>query len=420
MNKKIQEEEALAKVEKSNEIHAQIYSKDGKVLENQDSSDVKTNVSPVDADVKDKQPEPVKQDSNIVEPAKVDDSKKSKKQVDKKTKQSSDFEQKYSVLQNKYNAEVPRYASQLKEKEDEIKKLKDLIVDISKEQPKGEPKKIPEKAFDVQPASTTATEVEVKPFDIEVAKQLKPEDKSDFGAEWVDLVIRGANEVVDLKLKEYNPKIIDYINSRIRQIEQKLASINLDDIKNELKVVKTEQAQTAEEKYISYLNEHCSGWDTVRDTNEFAEWLGRPSPESGYLRKDLLLDAHSRLDAGRVALLYNAFMKTLENSNISNENFNKPVESNIAENVVATEVTEEPTIPVKTVQEPQFKAEIGNYIEPSRSVAGNVSVGNNEPVPSYDEIAKAQKQLRAGTITIDQFNNVVRKVTNLMSQNAKR
>lgn len=410
MNKGTQEKKALDMLERSNEVHAQIFGKKEPDA-NQNSSDANVNVPAIEDD-KGIQPEVVTKDSNVTEPTKVVEPQKSDKQPDAKPKKVDDFEKKYSVLQSKYNAEVPRYAAQLKEKEEQIRALKDLIIDAKKEPLREEPKKIPERAFDAQPQPTTSTEVEVKPFDIEVNKQLKPEDKSDFGEEWVDLIVRGSNEVVDLKLKDYNIKVMEYINSRIRQIEQKLSSINLDDIKNELKVVKTTQAQTAEEKYISYLDEHCPNWDSVRDTNEFAEWLEQPSPESGFLRKDLLIDAHRRLDSNRVALLYNAFMRTHKDSNVVNENLNKPVKP-IAEEFA---IAEEPVVPqpVVTVPKPQFKPEAEQHVQPRRTVAGNIPVNNREEIPSYDDIAKAQRKLRAGLITIDEFNSTVKKVTDSM------
>jgi len=417
MNKHTREKKVLEELKKSNEFHAKLYS-----VEPNDNSieQPKSNETPIQpivelkAQVTPKELEPIQQpvkepelkSGPMVQNKVSVPTKETVKEPAKVDRQDDVYKARYETIIGKYNAEIPRYKDQLKELDNEVKRLKDIIVNVEQRRPQ----EVQSKPETSAPSKLMA-DTEITPFDIETAKYIKPEDNTDYGEGIVDLVVRGANEVAELKLKEYNSKITNYINSRIRQVEQKMSAI--EDLQNKVTNVETKQHLSIQDKFYTDLNTLSSDWLSVRDTEEFWEWLNQPDPLSLFLRRDLLDTAIKDFDAQRVAALYNAYINSSRISPIiSNEDFNKPSIAGEPEIVV----TPEPTVNRNALS-------IDNVIQPNK-----VKVSVNQPVaietpPNIGsaaiKIAKAHEDLKMRRITVDQYNDVVARETGAFYKDGK-
>lgn len=408
-SKKTKEKELLKAVDTSDTLHAEIYSatKEDDSTKQPETVAGHEPIKEVDAikqeevveKVVEKVEKPVQEPTTQPKPVE----KPEPKIIDKQD--VVDFKPQYDVLAGKYNAEIPRYKSQVKAKDDEIQKLKDTIVSLGQKElskPQEQPVAVTEMPI-VKSADT-----KVPSFDIETKKYLKPEDSTDYGDGMLDLVVRGANEVVELKLKDYNDKLIEYINNRIRQIEQKIPS--LDDVRKDITAVKTVQHDSTADKFYSDLNALSPNWIEIKDnahSNGFSEWLDKPSPEAGFIRKDLLADAFNYFDANRVAMLYNAYTQNLESGTIeSDEIVNEPTITSLSD----TQVSVAQPIVESTVISSNIPS-VNDLIQPSKTKAREEEVFTEEIPPNIGDatvrIAKAGEDLRMKRITVDQYNDVV-------------
>jgi len=417
MNKHTREKKVLEELKKSNEFHAKLYS-----VEPNDNSieQPKSNETPIQpivelkAQVTPKELEPIQQpvkepelkSGPMVQNKVSVPTKETVKEPAKVDRQDDVYKARYETIIGKYNAEIPRYKDQLKELDNEVKRLKDIIVNVEQRRPQ----EVQSKPETSAPSKLMA-DTEITPFDIETAKYIKPEDNTDYGEGIVDLVVRGANEVAELKLKEYNSKITNYINSRIRQVEQKMSAI--EDLQNKVTNVETKQHLSIQDKFYTDLNTLSSDWLSVRDTEEFWEWLNQPDPLSLFLRRDLLDTAIKDFDAQRVAALYNAYINSSRISPIiSNEDFNKPSIAGEPEIVV----TPEPTVNRNALS-------IDNVIQPNKvkvSVSQPVAIETPPNIGSAAiKIAKAHEDLKMRRITVDQYNDVVARETGAFYKDGK-
>lgn len=184
----------------------------------------------------------------------------------KKPEEPVDFEQKYNVLQGKYDSEVPRLQGEVGRANETIANQNAVISSIKK--PPGEGEQEPGKP------DTSTPEAKVK-----------PEDFEGYGAEMIDLV----NLVKDQAKTN-------------RELNEKL------------KVIGDRQEQTDERQYESdsdvfykKLAEQVSDWQTINKSKAFVEWLAVKDPFTGILRHALLEDAHAQLDLDRVVYFFKAF-----------------------------------------------------------------------------------------------------------------
>lgn len=163
------------------------------------------------------------------------------------------WEARYKTIAGKYNAEVPRLHQQLKERDSELKGLKDRI-------------ELLEAASSKEPL-------------------VKPEEVQEFGEPLVDLIRRAAREEIGAKDVE------------IQQLKTKLDSFE----------VKT----TANTEAVFYedLARAVPDWMAINDDPEFHKWLAEHDELTGYQRQQILSQAEANRDASRVARFFNAYKK---------------------------------------------------------------------------------------------------------------
>lgn len=166
------------------------------------------------------------------------------------------WEARYKTIAGKYNAEVPRLHQQLKERDSELKGLKDRIELL-------------------EAASTKEPLV-------------KPEEVQEFGEPLVDLIRRAAREEIGAKDVE------------IQQLKSKLDSFE----------VKT--TANTEAMFYEDLAKAVPDWMAINDDPEFHAWLREADDLTGMQRQQILGQAEQNRDAQRVARFFTAFKKVQE------------------------------------------------------------------------------------------------------------
>lgn len=166
------------------------------------------------------------------------------------------WEARYKTISGKYNAEVPRLHQQLKERDGELKSLKDRIEML-------------------EAASTKESLV-------------KPEEVQEFGEPLVDLIRRAAREEVGAKDAE-----IQQLKSRVESFEVKTSA-------------------NTEATFYEDLARAVPEWMAINDDPEFHKWLAEHDDLTGMQRQQILGQAEANRDANRVARFFSAFKKVQE------------------------------------------------------------------------------------------------------------
>ena len=171
-----------------------------------------------------------------------------------------DFESKFKSLQGKYNAEVPRYAEQLRkanESLDSLRKQNELLMQAP---------------------------------EIQEVQKVTSEDEQAFGSDLIELVRKVSKQEAAQAAKAASVEV------------QKVAS----------KVGSLEQAQVASagDKFMSEVALAVPDWETVNADSKWLDWLDEYSPETGAPRQSALDAAQGVLDSARTIALFNAYKKT--------------------------------------------------------------------------------------------------------------
>lgn len=190
-------------------------------------------------------------------------------------------EQRYKVLQGKYNAEVPRYQQQLKEREAQLQAMQNqlastqaLLAGMAQ----------PPQLARAAPAPSLVT----------------PKEVTEFGADLYDFVKRAAQEVVAPQVHSLEERF-----RPVAQTVQNLAPAVQQNAENQARTA----AEVAHEKMCNGLDELATGWEAVNSTPEFLAWLEQPDPYAGARRGDMLAQAYRSGDVTRVANFFTGFTK---------------------------------------------------------------------------------------------------------------
>lgn len=185
--------------------------------------------------------------------------------------QPNEWEQKYKVLQGKFNSEVPALHHQVK--------------DLSR--------KLQEQA--------ERTEALLRQQETKQAEQrptADPKDVDAFGADLVEMVQRVAQQMLGNTAAKIDG-FMGSVEKRLVHIEQRLQGT-------------TETvAQTAQETFYVQLERMVPDWQAINADQRFLVWLGEDDPLSGRSRQAALDAASGALDVRRTAAIFKAFLDTL-------------------------------------------------------------------------------------------------------------
>lgn len=178
------------------------------------------------------------------------------------------WKQRFLTLKGKYDAEVPRLHSELRELRTKLDELVARRVETPTEPVKPKTKRVTEK------------------------------DTETFGADLMDVIKRQAEEIAAEAVAGMSEKL-SKLEAENEQLKQNLTGVT------------TSQAQTSQEVYFGKLAAAVPDWETINVDPKFLEWLGEIDEISGMPRQEHLTNAFNALNVDRTAKLFNAYKKTL-------------------------------------------------------------------------------------------------------------
>lgn len=118
--------------------------------------------------------------------------------------------------------------------------------------------------------------------------QITPEEISDYGEEFLNLVAKQARRTLAPTLTK-----LEQENAQLRQ---------------QLGQVGSEVVVNAKVRLEQYLDTHLTTWRDLNYNEDFLGWLAQPDPYSGQTRHNLLKQAYERNDPVRVLAFFNGFL----------------------------------------------------------------------------------------------------------------
>lgn len=200
-------------------------------------------------------------------------------EVERETKpeqvKGENFEQKYRTLQGMYNSEVPRLRGENRQLTERVSRLEQLLSEM-KTAPQSQP---------------TPTATNTQPL-------VSKEEIEEFGPDTVDLLRRLARE-----------ETLPYIQ-KIAELEGVIGNLQ-SNVVPQVEDVARRQHQTTAERFWADLQRDVPDWQEVNQNPDFHTWLLEFDPLAGTTRQELLEQAQSKFDAGRVV----RFFQTWKNIN---------------------------------------------------------------------------------------------------------
>lgn len=189
------------------------------------------------------------------------------------TTERTDWKQKYLVLQDKYDKEVPRLHEELRNSSGHIRSLQDELSRLS---------------------TTVAAMQEVQKKPQEPPKPLVTQEEIDqFGPDLIDVVERVARQAVS----PYVDEKFSEVQKTVKQVDESVAS------------QRKTMAESARERLYERLDATVPGWDVINKDPVFIGWLREIDEFSGQPRGILLRSAFEKNDADRVVKFFKGFQK---------------------------------------------------------------------------------------------------------------
>lgn len=179
------------------------------------------------------------------------------------------WEQKFKVLQGKYDAEVPRLLSTLNETRATLDQQGRVIQQLQS-QP-------------AQPAQPPRREETFQPL-------VTDKERESFGEDLIDVVGRRAQEAVLPAVRQMLQQELQPLRQMVGQTAQT-------------------QAHLGQQGVYAELNKHVSDWEVINNSVQFLAWLEVPDVFSGLSRRNALTAAFNNNDAPRVVGIFEAFKR---------------------------------------------------------------------------------------------------------------
>jgi hypothetical protein len=229
--------------------------------------------------------------------------------IDELTKAKERAEHQYSVLQGKYNAEVPEFALKLTEAKNKILQLEAELN-----------------------ASKISVKKEVASIEEDPSVQYL---KTDLPEVW-----KAFNLVIDQKAGE--------------------SAAEIKRLKEDLEASKKVSVVSDREKFYENLSGKVENWETINASSEWVEWLRQPEPYSGLTRQELINDAYGKMDSKRTARFFSDYIeeaglvkeKAVEREPV--KEVAREVKTKKEDIVPATTVTNKPDIDKVSKEKPEI------------------------------------------------------------------
>lgn len=172
------------------------------------------------------------------------------------------WEERFRVIQGKYNSEVPAYAGQVRLLQEQMAALTQQLEAAKAAKP-------------AQSAERKVTEAEV----------------DEFGPELVDLIGRRAEEM-------YAPVVAD-LKTQISALHQQVKGID--------KAAAETAEETARQRTIDALRAQVPQCDSINTSADFMLWLDQVDVYAGVSKGVMLREAYEQNDAARVIAIFKGF-----------------------------------------------------------------------------------------------------------------
>lgn len=174
------------------------------------------------------------------------------------------WEQRFNVMQGKYNAEVPRLHQQLREMADALADLKDKV---KTPEPTPEPKQ----------------------------DRVTDKDREDFGADLLDAAARAAEDVFDRRETALVARIEKMLNGVLGQVQ----------------TVEARQTVSDSDRFWATVRGVHADFDNVNADQKWFDYLDSRVPGARMSRRQLAEDAIKRFDAEALVEMVASFKSTL-------------------------------------------------------------------------------------------------------------
>jgi hypothetical protein len=199
------------------------------------------------------------------------------------TPPSDTAEQRYKVLQGKYNAEVPRLNHQVSEQNEIIRDLR-------------------QRQNNLEALIASMNTVKAPAAEKVVAKPaVSPEEIEQFGPDLINLIERVSRGAV-----------LPEVATRLKPVEDRFAQVEQNTSNLQMGV-----ARSAREKLIQALTGAVPSWEQQNKDPIFLGWLDQVDPYSGVRRGELLTRAFNANDTNRVIAFFTGFLN--ENAAVTSD-----------------------------------------------------------------------------------------------------
>lgn len=193
------------------------------------------------------------------------------------------YEQKYKVLQGKYNAEVPRLQNQVRElterqrsHDSEMNLMRNLLASLNAQR-------------ETAPAPAQATPPARD-------KLVKDEEVREFGADLIDVMRRVVREEHASLLPEIDRRVAP-VTQRVEQVAQAAQQVG------------ARVARSDQQSVLAQLESAVPNWEELNGDEDFLEWLDQVDPYSGHKRGAMLQQAYKAHDGPRVVAFFSGYLK---------------------------------------------------------------------------------------------------------------
>jgi len=188
------------------------------------------------------------------------------------------WEQKYKVLQGKYNAEVPRLQRTVGDMTSRLEQLSSQLVATQS--------MLASFAQNRGAAPGSQGSAPAAP-----AKLVKDEEVRDFGPDLIDVMRRVARE-------EVGPAV----ESRLKPVQQQV-----EQVRSAATQAAAAASMTEQERVFTTLDREVPDWQDQNKDGGFLDWLSQQDAYTGVVRGELLKQAYERHDAPRVVAFFKGY-----------------------------------------------------------------------------------------------------------------
>jgi hypothetical protein len=188
------------------------------------------------------------------------------------------WEQKYRVLQGKYNAEVPRLQRQVNEQNSTLEQFKAQLTAT-------------QGMLSALANGRVAAPAGQGPAPAAQTKLVKDEEVNEFGADLTDFIKRVAQDA-----------LLPAIDQKLQPVQQQVAEVRQSATK-----VAERSAQSDHERLLATLDQQIKGWRQQNNDPGFLDWLAQPDPFSGLARGSLLRQAYEGFDVPRIVAIFEGY-----------------------------------------------------------------------------------------------------------------